>query len=50
MPAILTEAIADHERIALLCSEAQPQRCHRRLIAEASFAADHPMAMVVHLT
>lgn len=47
--AILADAAADHERIALLCSEAQPDRCHRRLIAEA-FAADHPAAEVVHLT
>lgn len=49
MSAILAQAAADHERIALLCSEAQPTRCHRRLIAEA-FAADHPSAEIVHLT
>jgi uncharacterized protein (DUF488 family) len=49
MSAILAAAAADHERIALLCSEAQPERCHRRLIAEA-FAADHPSTQILHLT
>ena len=49
MPAILRQAAATHERVVLLCSEAEPERCHRRLLAEA-FSADCPSAEIVHLT
>lgn len=31
-------ALADHERIALMCAEAVPWRCHRSLIADALLA------------
>ena len=30
----LRSSLGDHESVALLCSEAGPQKCHRRLVAE----------------
>ena len=37
-----------HRNPCFLCSEASPERCHRRLVAEA-FAARDPGLRVVHL-
>ena len=39
---------ADGASVALLCSEATPERCHRRLVAEA-FARRRPGVEVRHL-
>ena len=48
MPMILAQAAATHEKIALLCSEAEPERCHRRLLADA-YSTRNPSVEVVHL-
>jgi Uncharacterized conserved protein len=34
-------AIAQHSRVALMCAEAVPWRCHRRLIADCLLAKGH---------
>jgi uncharacterized protein (DUF488 family) len=34
------EELAASQRIALLCAEAVPWRCHRQLLADALFARD----------
>jgi uncharacterized protein (DUF488 family) len=31
--------LAEHERVAIMCSEAVPWRCHRRLITDALIVA-----------
>lgn len=46
--AILADLEARYARPCLLCAEAGPERCHRRLAAEA-FAALHPGLEVRHL-
>ena len=43
----LHRLVAGHERAALLCSEAAPTNCHRRVLAEG-YARTYP-AEVVHL-
>lgn len=44
----LQRAIAGHESVALLCSEAKPEKCHRRLLAER-YVDCHPGTAVIHL-
>lgn len=39
-------ALAEHERPAIMCSEAVPWRCHRRLITDALIVSD---VEVVHI-
>ncbi|MBN2603555.1 MAG: DUF488 domain-containing protein [Candidatus Thermoplasmatota archaeon] len=34
MDIVLKDAIANHDRVCLLCSEELPNKCHRRLLAE----------------
>ena len=40
-------AAADHERLALMCAEAVPWRCHRSLIADALLARGIPVEEIV---
>lgn len=42
------ERCAGYENVCLLCSEAQPEHCHRRLLAEIIIAAD-PKIRLEHL-
>ena len=46
--ALATTLDDDGARVALLCSEAAPERCHRRLVAEA-YARRRPGTEVRHL-
>jgi uncharacterized protein (DUF488 family) len=42
-------ALAGHERIALMCAEAVPWRCHRSLIADALIARGIPVEELVNV-
>ena len=44
----LDATLASGASVALLCSEAGPERCHRRLVAEA-YASTHPGVDARHL-
>jgi uncharacterized protein (DUF488 family) len=48
VPAILSRPEFERQRCCLLCSEAEPDQCHRRLVAER-LAAHWPGFEVVHL-
>jgi uncharacterized protein (DUF488 family) len=48
MPRILMEVVGSHDSVALLCSEATPEQCHRRLVAEA-YVSCYPTVEVMHL-
>ena len=48
IPAVLDRAEFENLASCLLCSEATPQRCHRRLVAER-LAAHWPDVEVIHL-
>lgn len=49
VPQILDRSAFERTVICLLCSEAQPERCHRRLVAER-LARAWPAVEIVHLT
>jgi uncharacterized protein (DUF488 family) len=49
VPAALDRALFERADCCLLCSEATPEQCHRRLVAER-LARDWPDVEVVHLT
>src|SRR5689334_1655441 len=48
VPQTLDRALFEQERCCLLCSEATPEKCHRRLVAER-IAAHWPGVEIVHL-
>lgn len=48
IPQSLDRAMFEQERCCLLCSEATPEQCHRRLVAER-IAARWPNVEIVHL-
>ncbi len=48
IPLALDRALFEQERCCLLCSEATPQQCHRRLVAER-LARDWGDVDIVHL-
>ena len=41
------ERLASSARVALMCAEAEPKQCHRRLIADALFARGAQVAHIV---
>src|SRR5262249_10880022 len=49
VPAALDRAVFERSDCCLLCSEATPDQCHRRLVAER-MARDWPDVEIVHLT
>ncbi|MFD4262124.1 DUF488 family protein [Streptomyces sp. NPDC058534] len=42
--------LAEHESLAIMCSEAVPWRCHRRLITDALIVAGVEVAHIMSLT
>ena len=40
-------SLAQEERVAIMCAEAVPWRCHRSLIADALFAAGVPVEHII---
>ena len=48
VPGILDRAVFETDRCCLLCSEATPEQCHRRLVAER-LAAHWPEVEIIHL-
>jgi hypothetical protein len=48
IPAVLNRAEFESQPSALLCSEASPEHCHRRLVSER-LAASWPDVEIVHL-
>jgi uncharacterized protein (DUF488 family) len=48
IPRALDQALFEKHDCCLLCSEAQPEKCHRRLVAER-LAAAWPNLEVIHL-
>jgi hypothetical protein len=48
IPHTLDQADFDHGPVCLLCSEATPEQCHRRLVAER-LAATWPGVEIIHL-
>jgi len=48
VPAALEPALFADQVVCLLCSEARPEKCHRRLVAER-LAANWPGVEVIHL-
>jgi uncharacterized protein (DUF488 family) len=49
VPRVLDRSLFENNVCCLLCSEANPERCHRRLVAER-MAREWPGVEVVHLT
>jgi uncharacterized protein (DUF488 family) len=49
IPHSLNRSLFEQQRCCLLCSEATPEQCHRRLVAER-LAANWPGVEIVHLT
>ena len=43
-------ALAEHERPAIMCSEALPWRCHRRLISDALLVAGVEVVHIMSMT
>ncbi|MCL5998889.1 MAG: DUF488 domain-containing protein [Chloroflexi bacterium] len=48
IPASLNRAMFEQTPCCLLCSEATPEQCHRRLVAER-LAAHWPITEIIHL-
>jgi uncharacterized protein (DUF488 family) len=48
IPAVLKPEVFSDQACCLLCSEATPERCHRRLVVER-LAAHWPDVIIVHL-
>lgn len=48
IPASLERAFFETRRCCLLCSESEPEYCHRRLVAER-LAQDWPEVEIIHL-
>lgn len=44
-----TKRFSEYERVCLLCSEATPEQCHRRLAAEMIADAAEEMVFVQHI-
>jgi uncharacterized protein (DUF488 family) len=44
------EALAERQRVAVMCAEAVPWRCHRQLIADALVARGHEVRHILSLT
>jgi len=48
VPQILNKSVFENQRICLLCSEASPENCHRRLVAE-KLASSWQNVEVIHI-
>lgn len=43
-----SQLVAGHDRVAMLCSEDKPDKCHRRLVAE-HYLKSNPGSTLIHL-